>query len=72
MAVCKECGGYITGGEVCLWCKSKHTHCSIDRFGYETETMSIPVPWCYDQGRRVLLGDFKWLCDDCKHDKRDS
>jgi len=45
------------------------SHCKLDKFGYKE--MSVPVPWCYELDMRILIGDGKWLCDECAHAKED-
>ncbi|MFW6030797.1 MAG: hypothetical protein ACOCRO_11190 [Halanaerobiales bacterium] len=62
---CKECGATVTKGELCLYCKSKKSHCKKGNF-YQKK-LSIYVPWCKEKDKPVLISGGKWLCDECEN-----
>ena len=64
-----QCGNGIAQGsdaDLCLYCRSKLTHCCIDAREYTNEgddNFEIPVRWCTQKGCRLMYAD----CKDCEY-----
>ena len=61
----KECCEELIGGQIveCYECLIQSRR-SCKHFGYER--MSVNVPWCKEQDRRIIAGAGVWLCDECE------